>query len=89
MKNWKLTAAEVELISAWMMVQKYERLLVRGWISDGARQIYRTELNNWRRKYLDILRKSWKLEEYEAYCEREADLQMEEQWLEERWYLND
>ena len=86
------------------MIHKYERELRRNWISDGARKLYKIQLENWRKKFRNLIHEAWKDEEYERYCEREAerdreDLKMnmfdrQEQWLEENWleaydYYND
>lgn len=86
------------------MIHKYERELRRSWISDGARKLYKIQLENWRKKYRNLIHEAWKDEEYERYCEREAerdreDLKMnmfdrQEEWLEGNWleaydYYND
>jgi hypothetical protein len=86
MKNGKLTALDVQIISEGIMVQKYERLLVRGWISDWDRKMYQLALKSHRRKYLDLIHKWGYTEDYERYQEREYDRYREEKMEKE---LND
>lgn len=78
MKNWKFTALDIQIISEGMMCQKYERLLVRGWMSDWERKIYQQELQKHRRKYLDLIHKWGYTEDYERYQEQQAEMSREE-----------
>ena len=89
MKNWKLTALEVQIISAGMMCQKLENELKKN-LDSWARKITQNNLATWRRRYLDLCRK--KEPNLDAWLEREeldrAD-EMREKKYDREEYLNE
>jgi len=100
MKNWKLTALEVQIISAGMMVQKLENELKRN-LESWVRTITQKNLATWRRRYLDLVRQKTpkldarlereKLDRADELREKRYDREeyLNEMWLEEYDLYND
>lgn len=89
MKNWKLTALEVQIISAGMMCQKLENELKKN-LDSWVRKITQDRLYTWRRRYFDLVRQ--KTPKLDARLERE-ELDRADELREKRYdreeYLNE
>ena len=63
------------------MIWKYERELKKSNISDWARVLLRNKLNYYNKLRRELIHKAWKDEEYERYCEIEAERDREDKKL--------